>query len=468
MSILCTPVPSRVGAAFGAPSLPSSDAATFGTPVHDRATAAALAAYSNYETDPPPPGGWTEFLKGLELRFQGSRVNLPDGNYDTDQTFFKVDKANPVWNVAVTKFVVMLIHPPSMTRYTIYKPVGEPGGFGAAWEFTLDIHPGGADAPPAAHLRDYPKRLVVKFFKDTARFGTAQEVERLERMQAIDAARLAAAAPNRRRGAGRQDISGDQPTPDRVQTRVLYDDLGVPCVVMPLLSGVLPYGKDMPVALAMEVIRAVFVDIENMYKRYQLLSFDLKVSNVLLDVRGGRVRVRAADFGGYSNVGAEVITTYPLPWNLKARVRELRDDSGKPYLDKEMFNTLSEEMSVYQLGTLLLELTIGYKTAIPMNSKYVQHSFLASMVDSSGGVNISYTKRYWGDVIRSPVWTPDAVAFLRYVTRYDDARGIGGSLERTTLAGLRDLLIPTEVIDLTGDSTMSAPAVVEPLTWPYQ
>ena len=90
-----------------------------------------------------------------------------------------------------------------------------------------------------------------------------------------------------------------------------------------------------------------------------------------------------------------------------------------------------------------------------MNMTYVHHSFLESQVDRSGRVNISITNMYWRDVIRSPVWTPDAVAFLRYVTRYDDARGIGASRERTTLAGLRDLLIPTEVIDLTGDSTMS-------------
>lgn len=465
MSILGTPVLPRVGAAsvgfgnggrgadgvaFGAPlSSPAAAAATFGTPVHDRAAAAALAAHSNYETDPPPPGGWTTFLNALVLRIEGGLDRLPDGHYVRDKSLF--DATRRVWDASHT-FVVALEHPPSGARYVIsgMPPNSKPGGFGAAWVF--DLQTGGPAA--VASTLGLPRRLVVKFFKDIESPGVLQEVERLERMKAVDAARLEAMA-YRGKGALRRDVSGDDPTPDRVQTRVLYDKLGAPCVVMPCMSGTLPFGTSMSVALAMEVIRAVFVDVEDMYKRYQLLSFDMKTGNVLLDVRRGRVRVRTTDFGGYGNVGAEVIATYPLPWSLKTRMQSVRHPDGRVELYKEMFNALDEELCVYQLGVLLLELTAGPGSPqIPSQLKYLLHQYLETKIDTTNGtVNTTNVGLLWSDVVRSPAWTPEARAFLRYVSRYDETRGgLGAAPGPTTLAGLRATLIPAvDVIDLTKD-----------------
>jgi hypothetical protein len=444
MSILCSPVPSRFGAAFGAPSLPSSAAATFGTPVHDRAAAAALAVYSNYETDPPPPGGWTVFLNALVLRIEGSIDRLPDGNL-RDESLFNASRR--VWDASHI-FVVALEHPPSGARYVISDAVGSPGGFGAAWAFALQA----SGSAPAASTLGLPMRLVVKFFKDIEAPGTLQEVERLERMKAVDAARLEAMA-YRGRGALRRDVSGDEPTPDRVQTRVLYDRLGAPCVVMPCMSGTLPYQESMPVALAMEVIRAVFVDVEDMYKRYQLLSFDMKTGNVLLDVRRGRVRVRATDFGGYGDVGAEVVTTYPLPWSLKTRIKNVHHADGMVSIRKEMFNALDEELCVYQMGVLLMELTSGAASSrqIPSIMKYIDFHYLESQINATTGkVGIATTGRFWSDVMRSTAWTPEALEFLRYVTRYDEARGgLGAAPGATTMAGLRAVLMPAvDVIEI--------------------
>jgi hypothetical protein len=462
MSILGTPVLPRVGAAsfgvrdvgrgdgggaaFGAPSIPCLATATFGTPVHDRAAAAALAAHSNYETDPPPPGGWTTFLNALVLRIEGGIDRLPDGHYVRDKSLF--DATRRVWDASHT-FVVALEHPPSGARYVISNAVGTPGAFGAAWAFALQT--GGSAA--AASTLGLPRRLVVKFFMDIESPGTLQEVERLERMKAVDAARLEAMA-YRGKGALRRDVSGDEPTPDRVQTRVLYDKLGAPCVVMPCMSGTLPFHESMPVALSMEVIRSVFVDLEDMYKRYQLLSFDLKTANVLLDVRRGRVRVRATDFGGYGDMGAEVRATYPLPWNLKTRIQNVRRPDGRVELYKEMFNALDEEMCVYQLGVLLLELTAGRASSafIPSNMNYLTHAYLESHINpTTGRLEAPKTVNMWRDVVRSPAWTAEALAFLRYVSRYDETRGgLGAAPGPTTMAGLRAVLMPAvDVIDLT-------------------
>lgn len=455
MSILGTPVLPRVGAAnvggaaFGVPALPPSGdvAATFGTPVHDRAAAATLASFSEYETDPPPPGGWTAFLKALVLRFEGGIDRLPDGHYLQDKSLF--DENHRVWDASRTRFVVALEHPPSGARYVISNAMGKPGGFGAAWAFTLESSSSALLAP----THGLPRRLVVKFFKDIESIGTKEEVERLERMKAVDAVRLEALS-YRGQGALRRDMSGDEPTPDRVQTRVLYDQLGAPCVVMPCMSGTLPFHGSIPVALAMEAIRSVFVDLEDMYKRYQLLSFDLKTGNVLLDVRRGRVRVRATDFGGYGNAGAEVMGTYPCPWSLKTRHRTVHLADGGVEFYKDMFNALDEEMCVYQLGVLLLELTGGPASApqIPSNVMYLTYKYLKKQISpATGKVNTAITGMFWRDVMRSTAWTPDALAFLRYVSRYDEARGgLGAAPGPTTMAGLRAVLMPAvEVIDLT-------------------
>jgi hypothetical protein len=436
MSIWGAPVRARVGAAHEGGGDVVGSGVAFGAPVHDSATAAALAALSKYETDPPPPGGWTAFLDGLVLRIDGNIDRLPDGYYLKDQSLFATDM--PVWNPLRTRFWVALEHPQSGARYVISSPVGSPGGFGAVWAFALQASSSGASAT----THGFPRQLVVKFYKEVNGIGTIQEVERLERMRAIDAA-LHAVRPSRP-----NSMRGDAPTPDRVQTRVLYDRLGAPCMVMPRMSETLPY-KKLPVALAMEVIRAVFIDLEDMFTRYQLLSFDLKIQNVLLDVRSGRVRVRASDFGGYGNVGSDVSATFPLPWTLQVRHKVITDADGSAFYVKEMFNVLDEELCVYQIGVLLLLLTSGL--TLP-NMTHIEFQFLEKRINATtGNVNTTPAIMMWGDALRNPGWTPDALAMLEYVSRYDATRGgLGGTPGKTTMAGLRRLLMPAvDVVDLT-------------------
>jgi hypothetical protein len=119
-----------------------------------------------------------------------------------------------------------------------------------------------------------------------------------------------------------------------------------------------------------------------------------------------------------------------------------------------MFNALDEELCVYQMGVLLMQLTAGIASTpqIPSDFGYLEYQYLASEINATTGkVDIATTGRFWSDVMRSTAWTPEALAFLQYVTRYDEARGgLGAAPGTTTMAGLRAVLMPAvDVIDLT-------------------
>jgi hypothetical protein len=439
---------SPVGGAYG-----SHAQAVFGAPIRDHMTATALRSISTYAGDLPPAGGWNAFLNALELRVTGSRNTLPDGGWDKHVHLF--DKNNTSWDISRTGYNIMLVHPPSGVAYSIKNLSGSPGTFGAVWYFD-----------PYPYRPGVPLRLAVKFFSTAASIGTTEEVERIQRMRAVDAARLSA-LPVRQRDAARQAAGGDEPTPDRVNARVLYDSKGVPCVVMPCMSCTLPHRGGFSINTSMNIIRAVFVDLEYMYERYGLLSCDMKSANVLVDARPERVRVRLADYGGYADLGSEIRSTFPVPWALKVYAHPYTDRNGNLQVDKGLFNIMNEEACVYQLAALFIELVSGFTNLSPLytDMSYIFASYITDQIQADGTVKLAQTAGFLKHVLASPAWTPDAKQFLEYAIRYRQPSpayptGFDSSPPKT-LAGLRTVLFPPgtldpnapDVVDLTGDGS---------------
>lgn len=451
MSIFVAPVRASAVGAPADDAYGSRAQSVFGAPIRDKTTADTLRAISTYTGDRPPHGGWNAFLNDLDLHVIGNRNTLPDGSWEQHSHLF--DKNNLAWDTRRTGYNIALAHAPSGVTYTIQRSAGEPGTFGAVWYFE-----------PSSSVLGMPLRLAVKFFRDSSSIGTIEEVERIQRIRAVDTARLSA-LPTRQRDAARREAGGDEPKPDRVFARILYDPKGVPCVVMPCMSCILPHKGGFHVDVAMNIVRAVFTDLEHMYERYGLLACDLKSANVLVDVRPERVRVRLADYGGYADPGSDIRSTFPAPWALKVRIKPYTDRNGNFQVQKSMFSIMDEEACVYQLAALLIELVNGVNGTSPLrvNMSYIFASYLTDQVQADGTVNVKDTINFWKYVMASPVWTPDAKLFLEYAVRYHQTspvypKGFDSSAPKT-LAGLRAVLFPPgtldpnapEVIDLMAD-----------------
>jgi hypothetical protein len=326
------------------------------------AEAVALLCEKKGGIPPAPDGGWEDFFDQLILR----RVES-----GTDKIFLNT----------------VIRHQSTGTEYKFSEKLGG-GTFGRVASY-VSLH-----APSSI-----PSKLALKAFIDPEISVNVAEVERVIRMQRIDATRATAT-----RGRAR--------VPDRVPARALYDDtLARPFVVMAYTNGHLPYSFNMPDGAAMGVVRAVYREVMDMYTTYGLLCYDMKTANVLLSCAGGGARVHAADYGGYADMGAEAMPTYPPPWAIKETY------SGKTCI-------MTEEVCVYQFLIFFLELTAGRTDMGDVGiDKFAYDDVceeIFAKVTNPGSSPKKPTLSEFKDLffIHEDTWADDVRAMIEYCTRY--------------------------------------------------
>jgi hypothetical protein len=192
------------------------------------------------------------------------------------------------------------------------------GTFGYVWEMEATVPTPG-----------YPQLLALKIFKLPEASDVAKEVGIVDMMNFIDA----------RHGRGM----------DRVPAYAFSDDDGVPCILMSRASAGAVPSSAVDENEALEMTKAVCLEMMSMRSTYGLVCFDAKPANFLLDCppgRGGNPRavIRAADYGGYALPGRVAWCTFSPPWFRKTSL----DGAGC---------RVSEEIGVYGLLTFFMMIT---------------------------------------------------------------------------------------------------------------
>ena len=197
---------------------------------------------------------------------------------------------------------------------------------------------------------------------------------------------------------------------------------------MPRMHGALPNLTRMPSDAAMDVVRAVFKEIREMYRTYNLLCVDMKCANILVECpAGGAARVRPADFGGYADPGSMVSPTFPIPWQGPKGLWE----NGMRYM-----NIASEEVCVYGIGVLFLELA-----SASTDTRVYNMSHGACVAD--GHQREENMAARWDSVVDE--WTGDARKLLEYASRIRSS-AFDKTLQARTFDGLAEILFPENVI----------------------
>lgn len=277
--------------------------ADYGAPVYSSTVYSRLCTGSFAE--PPPREGWASFFKAMRLCLMHSTV--APGSPAAEA--LHGTKPRNGWGICVQ-------HVPTGRMYDLAQVTGQ-GTFGKVWQLTLRPEP-----TSTAHW--LPKHLALKVFGTEPSWQNVAEISVVDRMELVDL------------------LSGTNPT-DRIPARALFSDDGlfVRAVIMPFATGSLSGVHHASIDDALTLLKATLVEVRAMHAAYKLWCVDLKGANILYDCYQNKVRVRAADYGGYAAEGDEALSTYCLPWDT---------------MDGDV---ACEELCVYGLFVLFLSLCLS-------------------------------------------------------------------------------------------------------------
>ena len=284
-------------------------------PLGEAARGSLCAPLQSY---PAPSEGWLKFWSQLSLVVTDEAL-LQRGVFVYKGSVFKhwfkrAAHSRPPFP--------MVIKHSSGHAYEFKKRLGK-GGFGYVCEM--------ACASPAKGM---PPALALKLFLTASEEGD-NEMSLVNQMNIRDMSATLG------------------PQTDRIPACTMRDISRPCCVVMALAVGGHiakgPHdraGETWGAEEAQAIIRAATEEVHNMHLRYNLLCYDTKTLNFLVDrTPEGRVIVRASDYGGYGRPGQFVCATFPTPW------------LATPYGDGSQ--KLCEDMAVYGLLAMYLCLRWG-------------------------------------------------------------------------------------------------------------
>ena len=88
---------------------------------------------------------------------------------------------------------------------------------------------------------------------------------------------------------------------------------GTACIVSPVYTP-LVLKEPLSIDKSLELTRAYFRDAHDIFRAYNLLSFDTKFTNALISTTDRSQTLHACDYGGYTKPGTLAHPTYPSPW----------------------------------------------------------------------------------------------------------------------------------------------------------
>jgi hypothetical protein len=339
-----------------------------------------------------PTQGWTQFLKELTLEFRGTPALLPERS--ETNTYKHTDEQHIMDGLSVTLdgcapkgYAIRLKHTPTSQVYVLKKKVSA-GTFGVVW--MMKLLRGSAGGLPAS--------IAIKLFTRPVSIETAAEVRNIETANTVDVMVTKQAMEGRKRKL--------RSSSNRVPAVLLQDDNDAYCVVMPYFPVILPWKASMSHAIAFDLLKYVFQEVNDMFKTYELLCFDLKSANMLVECHrsgtGFAAHVRAADYGGYAFPNRVVRGTYPMPWTF-------HQDGA------DISNRSSEEYTVYLF--------------LPLFLSFVFPDALTRITSLDGLELANITKPHMAlavfeDVLRAQ-WPPEIRRFIEYATRYELASADG-------------------------------------------
>ena len=329
---------------------------------------AAICQSSIYDVDTPPGEGWTAFFEALDIVIIDTQNNRPTSLLYVED-LFKEDHYTPQW-----RYTISFFHPSTGWEYKLSRKL-DSGTYGAIWIFRQ-----------TNVVIGRPSCIVAKFYDlayEAKVIEYVKEVERVERMNVVD---------RRRRGW----------VPDRVPAIVKRDDWGTPCLIMARQSGDLRGVIDTPPDVALNLVKALVQEVNDMFDIYGLIAYDTKPANFLFQCAPNRpTRICAADYGGFTDVGAECLPTVVMPGNF-------RSTSIAP-----KFQIACESLCVYQIFFMFCYFVSGNAIRLPYQLLFwnvYQIGFEARLYSAFEALH----------------WTPEVMDFYNYCTRTSAPRTLAG------------------------------------------